>query len=98
MTQQLSLLSKVPASRRTDNAASYRAEERQNKSGQRATDQHRCLEAVRQHPGCTSKELAEITGIDRYILARRLPDLHPVHVMRIDTPEGYSWFVRGEQP
>ena len=96
MNEQLPLLSKIPASRRTDNAASYRAEERQNKSGRRATDQHKALEAVRAHPACTSKELATITGLDRYMLARRLPDLHPVHVSRIDGPDGFRWFPRSK--
>lgn len=31
-------------------------------------------ELVREHPGCTSAELAEKTGADRFALARRLPD------------------------
>ena len=91
MNEQLPLLSKIPASRRTDNAASYRAEEQQNKSGRRATDQHKALEAVRAHPACTSKELATITGLNRYMLARRLPDLYPVHVWRVDSKKGYLW-------
>jgi hypothetical protein len=94
MTEQLQLLSKVPASRSTDNAASFRAEERQNKSGKRASDQHKALEAVRRYPGCTSKELAALTGLDRYMLARRLPDLHPVYLDRIDGPDGFRWLPK----
>ena len=35
----------------------------------------RALDAVACHPGLTSNELARATGLDRYMLARRLPEL-----------------------
>lgn len=31
--------------------------------------------AVKRHPGLTSMKLADVTGLDRYMLARRLPEL-----------------------
>ncbi len=91
---QLPLLSKAPASRSTDNAASYRAEERITKSGKRAADQWIVREAVSRYPGMTSKELAQITGLCRYMLGRRLPELLPVHVTRLNSPQGWRWYAK----
>lgn len=40
------------------------------------TQQHSvAASAVRKHPGLTSLELARATGLDRFMLARRLPEL-----------------------
>lgn len=35
----------------------------------------RVLEALREFPNTTSDELAHASGLDRYVVARRLPDL-----------------------
>ena len=35
----------------------------------------RVLEALKKFPGSTSAELAQLAGLDRYMVARRLPDL-----------------------
>lgn len=37
------------------------------------------LELVTQYPGKTSKELAGLGTLDRYVLAKRLADLRKIH-------------------
>lgn len=64
----------TPAARRTDPETSHAAAEVITKSGERAHQQHQTAAAVKRHPGHTSQELSELTGIDRYTLARRLPE------------------------
>lgn len=44
-------------------------------SGAQALQQNQTLDAVAGNPGLTSNELARATGLDRYMLARRLPEL-----------------------
>lgn len=44
-------------------------------SGRLTAQQTEVLEALQRFPGSTSAELAEAAGIDRYRVARRLPDL-----------------------
>lgn len=81
-----------PASRRTDNAASKRAEARQNQ-GPRNGDAAKVLKAFVAHPGCTTKELAALTGLDRVMCARRAPDLlDNGYLSRIDGPDGWRWY------
>lgn len=80
MTEQLTLLSEVPASRRDDPPPSRAAEKRVTKSGTRATNQRRVLDAVKRWPGRTSKELAVLIGMDRVEVARRLGDLKNIRV------------------
>lgn len=44
-------------------------------SGVHAKQCRQVLEALRRHPGSTSAELAQRSGLDRFLCARRLPDL-----------------------
>lgn len=44
-------------------------------TGARAHQQRRALAAVRAYPGCTSLELAKLSGICRYTLGRRLGEV-----------------------
>lgn len=44
-------------------------------SGQQAAQQDQAARAVTQNAGMTSNELSQATGLDRYMLARRLPEL-----------------------
>lgn len=62
-------------SRATDPSSSAEAAERHVASGRNATQKIAVLEALRAHPGATSAELARSMKVDRYITARRLPDL-----------------------
>lgn len=64
----------TPAARRTDPVTSHLAAEQHTRSGARGHQQAQAIAAVRQWPGHTSFELAMLSGIDRYTLARRLPE------------------------
>lgn len=64
----------TPAARNTDPDTSHAAATEITRSGARAYQQAQTIAAVRQWPGRTSQELAELSGLDRYMLARRLPE------------------------
>lgn len=64
----------TPAARGTDPDTSHQAAAEITASGLRHQQQEAAARAVRRHPGCTSHELAQLTGMDRYALARRLPE------------------------
>lgn len=64
----------TPAARRTDPESSHQAAEIHTLSGKRAHQQDQAAAAVRKFPGRTSFELATCTDLDRYMLARRLPE------------------------
>jgi len=61
--------------RSTDISTSHEAASHVVSSGLQAVQQDRAARAVLAHPGLTSMELAKLTGQDRYMLARRLPEL-----------------------
>lgn len=63
------------AARRTDPASSHAAADEHEKSGKAATRRARLENAVYANPGKTSKELAEITGLERHEASRRLPEI-----------------------
>jgi hypothetical protein len=70
--------------RRTDPVTSHEAAARAEQTIARA---HRimCLREVQINPGQTSAEIAESIGLDRYQVARRLPELadcDPPQIMR----------------
>lgn len=64
----------TPIARKTDPTSSHLAAAEITASGARAHQQAQTIAAVRTYPGRTSQELAELTQIDRYTLARRLPE------------------------
>jgi len=64
----------TPAARRTDPVTSHQAAEHITRSGKRGLQQAQAAAAVRAFPGCTSFELAMRSHIDRYVMARRLPE------------------------
>lgn len=61
--------------RATDISTSHEAVAHVVLSGLQAFQQDRTARAVKQYPGLTSFELAKASGHDRYMLARRLPEL-----------------------
>ena len=65
----------VPASRRTDPETSKIAERKLRESGKLSLQRRQALEAVRRFPGKTAPELAKATGLDRYMLSRRLAEI-----------------------
>lgn len=82
--QQKILNMQTPASHKNDAQSSYDAEDAINKSGKRRQQQKETYRAVKQYPNLTSAELAFMTGLDRAMLARRLPELTP-HVIKSGT-------------
>ena len=73
---------RTPAARATDPDTSHAAAEAVTKSGVRAHQQRQVLAALREWPGCTSAELARHAHMDRYAVARRLPELVPLFAFR----------------
>jgi len=65
----------VVNARRTDPVSSHLAGHEVEATGKAAGQRQLAFNAVKQYPRRTSKELAYITGINRYLLARRLPEL-----------------------
>jgi hypothetical protein len=65
----------VPSWRHSDPPTSRLAAEEITRSGRRAIQRQAVLALVQKYPGCTSLELARHSGMDRYTLARRLPEL-----------------------
>ena len=75
---QLDLFDCAPKARRTDPVTSHEAAEHAEQTGIIAGQQKIVLDLVRRHPGNTSAELAwsdDAQGLDRYAIARRLPEL-----------------------
>lgn len=64
-----------PRARRSDPLSSHEAADKVSRSGRARLQAQHALALVREYPGSTSKELAELSGMDRYALARRLPEL-----------------------
>lgn len=66
----------APLHRRTDPPSSKEAAHKQVSSGRHDAQLVAVLHGVEEYPGRTSRELAELTEMDRYMVARRLPDLN----------------------
>lgn len=64
-----------PRARREDPLSSHAAADALERSGRGAAQMTATLRAIAEHPGRTTRELAEITGLDRYMLGRRAADL-----------------------
>ncbi|WP_401742060.1 winged helix-turn-helix domain-containing protein [Stenotrophomonas geniculata] len=61
--------------RASDLSTSHEAAHYVVASGLQAHQHDQSAKAVTDNPGMTSNELAQATGLDRYMLARRLPEL-----------------------
>ncbi len=75
MGEQNSILLSTPVARVTDPLSSYRAGERHRRSGKCLRQKEIILKALKRNPGMTSAELSKLIEMDRYIVARRLPEL-----------------------
>lgn len=64
----------TPAARSSDPVTSHMAADVHTATGRRAEQQACTAAAVRAFPGCTMQELAEKSGIDRYVLGRRISE------------------------
>lgn len=69
-------------SRNTDPLSSHRAERQMRSSGAMRGQWLITLNLVKEFPGKTSKQLAEYGLLDRYQLARRLPELRQMKLIR----------------
>lgn len=63
------------AARANDPESSFIAAEANEMSGRRRAQKLLTVAAVLAHPGSTSRELHELTGIDRHTLGRRLSEV-----------------------
>ena len=72
----------TPRARRSDPETSHEAAEAILDSGELGRQQRAVLAAVRRWPGLTSLELGARMEINRWAVARRLPELEPVHVRK----------------
>ena len=61
--------------RRSDPSTSHAAAERLRASGKLSAQRQAVLDALTRWPGSTAVELATNSGLDRYLVSRRLPDL-----------------------
>lgn len=68
-------LFEIPRSHRNDPVTSYIAAEKLAKSGRAQSQRDAVLSALKVHNGATSAELGAYMGRDRYMPARRLPEL-----------------------
>ena len=76
------LIADLPRARRSDPVTSHEAADAIKASGELGRQQLAVLAAVRKWPGLTSLELGARMEINRWAVARRLPELEPVHVRR----------------
>lgn len=83
---QLDLLSSSPVSRTNDPETSKAAEDLINRSGLRRGQQTRVARALFENPGQTSAEYGAIIGTDRFMPARRLPELAAAKLARRGKP------------
>lgn len=60
-----------PASRNSDPLSSKLADREITQNGTRDKQIKQAYEAVQKYRNCTSRELAELTSLDRHMLARR---------------------------
>lgn len=80
----------TPAARATDPTTSHLAAAEHTASGKRGHQQAQAVAAVRAFPGRTSFELALATDLDRYMLARRLPECETGRAVKRGEPKRCS--------
>lgn len=87
--QQAELFSSTPMTRlarRSDPSTSHTAAEQLSASGRLRAQQQQVLDALIRWPGSTAVELATNSGLDRYLVSRRLPDLAKLGKVRRMAP------------
>jgi len=72
---------RFPRARTTDAISSHQAAADLESSGRGRLQAERVLAALRKYPNATSRELAKFARLDRYEVARRLPELHEAHLV-----------------
>lgn len=91
------LMAHQARARRSDGDGSHDAADALESSGRAAAQLEAVLEAVQQHSGSTSRELAALTGLDRHLVGRRLPELAAHGLIdRVKIPGAeLRWWPRG---
>lgn len=72
----------TPIARRSDPESSKAAAREITESGLRVRQQTEVLRLVRAYPNRTSLELAQHGSLDRYVIARRLPELEQAGLVK----------------
>lgn len=72
----------IAIARMSDPATSHEAAAEVTKSGSRQRQLTAVLAAVSGNPGATSAEIAKASNLDRYLVARRLPELEKLGFVR----------------
>jgi predicted transcriptional regulator len=72
----------IPLSRQTDPGTSRLAAKELAASGIYGRQKRMVYEGLKRNNGTTSAELAQRIGVDRYVTARRLPDLEREGIVR----------------
>lgn len=99
--QEMPLFDVRARARSRDSATSHAAAKRVNRKGWARTQAARVLRALHSLPGATRLELAEAMNADRYMVARRLPDLREIGLVengpdrrcRVCGDETLTWVV-----
>ncbi len=78
---------RTPAARRADPVTSHEAARQVTASGARDGQARDTLIALRANPGATTAELSVRTGIDRHAVARRMPELEKLGLVRRGEPK-----------
>jgi len=68
--------------RRLDPESSKRAARYVERTGIVVSQREQVLEALRRFPGRCTKEIARMAGLDRYMVARRMPELEQMGLAR----------------
>lgn len=88
--------------RRTDPLSSHEAAQEMTRSGIRQSQRDQILRLVTHRGGETSAELAQYASLDRYVVARRLPELQaerlvkkgPIRKCRVSGRRAVTWWIR----
>lgn len=90
---------RIPASRGSDPDSSHEAAEAIDATGKRRAQLTATLMAVAAYPGSTTLELSGRCSLDRYALARRMPELErlgyvergPIRQCRVGKRNATTW-------
>jgi len=88
----------VPNWRHSDPVSSQDAGVAVEECGKAQTQRNTAQRLVWTYPGHTSKELSAISGIDRYTLARRLPELLRAGAVRRTEKGECRWYPVTTEP
>lgn len=85
---QLDIFERIdfPRARNADPRSSHEAAAAIKRSGAAKAQASIVLEALKRYPMASSAELAQFAGLDRYMVARRLPELHQAHLVNLFDP------------